>query len=241
MTQHSVGLVMPVIGQLAFTQEALRSITTFNHIAKCIVDNGSTDGTVEWLKLYHPDDCILNGHNAGLTVAWNQGMEFCRRKGCQYVLITNNDVLYHPKTIDNLVAALEEHPDWGMATAVNEAGRFRDNPQGIFDMELPAEPTNAEHPDFSCFMLRMEAYDRIGPFDEEFSRRGKAFYEDNDYHYRMKLLGIPARSITNAPYFHYGSLTANSLGVTATQNQHYYVEKWGGMPDAERFKTPFNQ
>lgn len=243
--QHKIGIVFPVINCLAYTQEALRSLVTFHRHVICIVDNGSDATTREWEKLYYPDNTIANGMNAGLTIAWNQGVEFCRRNGCDLVLITNNDVLYNPKTVDNLVAALDAHPDWGMATAINEAGRFRDNPDGIFDMEPPTEPTDAEHPDFSCFMLRMETYDKVGPFDEEFSKRGKAFFEDNDYHRRMQLAGIPARCTTSAPYFHHGSVTANThrdaIGLQFEQNRAYYIEKWGGMPGQERFATPFGK
>lgn len=243
-----IAVIFPVINCLDYTKQAIASMKSQHELAVVIVDNGSTDGTQAWAR-QQGYEVIENGENKGLTIAWNQGMHWAHAHGCQYAILANNDILLHPATIDALAGAMEANPDWGIGTAVNERGWCLANggAEAIFKKELPAEPTDAESPDFSFFMVRFSAYEQVGDFDEEFSRRGKAYFEDNDYHYRMKLAGIPARCFTGAPYFHYGSTTqAQQIGgiVPAPkfqENARYYMEKWGGGVGQERYKTPFNQ
>lgn len=255
----NVCIVMPVINCWNFTKEALLSIKTNYHaLHVVIVDNGSNDATLASTLAYiakrvelgfHTFKMIENHENIGLTLAWNQGVQEARELGCEYVLIANNDIILNPYTIDNLVKALDEHPEWGMATAVNERGWCDANggPFSVLTKTIPLSPTDAESPDFSCFMLKMATFDRVGEFDVEFSRRGRAYFEDNDYHYRMKMAGLPARCITSAPYYHYGSQTQHqnvtpivpSEGFIA--NRDYFIEKWGGMPGSETYRTPFGR
>lgn len=236
-------IVFPVINCLEYTKAAIESVESKHQHGVLVVDNGSNDGTREWMLEQtnigktnrQVVQYIDNGENLGLTIAWNQGVKRAKELGCEFVLLANNDVILHPLAIDNLIDALEKNLEWGMATAVNNRGWCDVNggPQAIKNMAIPENPTNSEHPDFSMFMLRISAYDAVGPFDEEFSKRGKAYYEDNDYHHRMNLLNIPARCIDNAPYYHYGSITANTSNVRSVINQQYYIEKWGGLPGHE--------
>jgi len=69
-------------------------------------------------------------------------------------------------------------------------------------MEPAAEQPLCPHPDFSAFLIRREAWERIGMFDE----RMKLYASDCDYHIRGHRLGVPMMK-ANIPYFHASSST----------------------------------
>jgi len=65
--------------RLEYTQRMLRSLERFTHIPydHFVIDNGSTDGTVEFLKS-RPGrivDTIFNQENKGLSIGWNQALD----------------------------------------------------------------------------------------------------------------------------------------------------------------------
>jgi GT2 family glycosyltransferase len=88
----------------------------------------------------------------------------------------------------------------------------------------------------------MKTIEDIGYFDENFV---PAFYEDNDYHNRIKLAGGFARRITRAPYYHFGSVTARSSGVTSNRAGNIFYFKWNATPeecmDGKGWKHPYNE
>jgi hypothetical protein len=87
----------------------------------------------------------------------------------------------------------------------------------------------------------------VGEMDEGFF---PAYWEDNDYHYRMNVLGIPAIVLPTAIFYHFGSRTQNLANETGqqmvnspmfTKNREYMFEKWGSLKAEEIQNThPFN-
>ena len=71
--------------------ESVRRQSVDTHIM--VIDNGSTDGTLEWLE-DHVDYWDAADHNAGVSQGWNAGLEhfFIPGGGCDTVLVLNNDV-----------------------------------------------------------------------------------------------------------------------------------------------------
>ena len=99
---------------------------------------------------------------------------------------------------------------------------------------------------YSCFGISDELIDKIGLFDEGISP-GYAYYEDNDYTYRMKLLGY-SLSDANTAIKHVQSATLKQFNAIE-QAEHWrkfsiaqanYIRKWGGLPDRETYSTPWN-
>ena len=96
---------------------------------------------------------------------------------------------------------------------------------------------------FSVFILNYQLWYKVGIFDEIFY---PAYYEDSDYLYRMKLLGI----IQDLDY----SLNPSVLAISSTRekapelvdqamqaNRLRYMEKWGGSPLLETYLNPYNK
>jgi GT2 family glycosyltransferase len=96
--------------------------------------------------------------------------------------------------------------------------------------------------DWCVFILPKKTYIQVGKFDEKFY---PAYYEDNDFSYRMKLIGkkeFPIPMIN--PYVYNVSQSVqkdSSLRDYMQQNKEYYIKKWGGTPTKETFKKPFNK
>lgn len=92
------------------------------------------------------------------------------------------------------------------------------------------------------FILSVDAWKQLGNFDETFF---PAYFEDNDYCYRMRLAGMERISTSFlTPYIYRNSMTIAkepSLNNSFNNNKEYYAKKWGGYVGEETFKTPFNQ
>jgi len=94
---------------------------------------------------------------------------------------------------------------------------------------------------WSAFLLRKSTFDLVGRFDENFKR---CYFEDNDYQYRMRLAGIPIiyeDQLNPEIYRNSQSILKDPLLSNYIDNRDYFVKKWGGMPDSETYKTPFNE
>jgi len=96
--------------------------------------------------------------------------------------------------------------------------------------------------EWSVFIIPKKTYIKVGMFDEEFN---PAYYEDNDYMYRMKLA---KKSIFKIPFLnpvvYKNSQTMEkqpNIMSYARVSKSRYISKWGGEPNREKYITPFNQ
>jgi GT2 family glycosyltransferase len=94
--------------------DALRA-QTYRHVEVILVDNGSTDGSLALVRERYPEVLLLAlDRNLGLTGGNNAGFRAARGD----VLISlNNDTEADPRFVEELVDALEAHPEAGMAAA----------------------------------------------------------------------------------------------------------------------------
>lgn len=263
-----IGVVIAVVNLWdKFTKPAIDTIKSRYNIRIVLVDNGSRDQTpIEAMKLVTDNfHYKRNDQNMGVQWSWNYGIHDCFvNQGCDYVLVANNDVLFNPGSIDLLIGRFEKEtnrvPDddlshldlsdsnLAMVTCMNIAGECA-TPGEVFTKN-PSEKSQveeSEHPDFSAFMINRKCWEAVGEFDEGFF---PAYYEDNDYHRRIKLAGLKAIVLPTAIYYHFGSQTQtqalNRPLVDSSNSHKYFISKWGGDPEiggelGERlWKHPFN-
>ncbi len=189
-----------------------------------VVDNGSTDGSVEHLRESWPQVRVVAlERNVGVSAALN---ELVRAAGtAEYVALLNNDVELEPDWMALLVAALEAHP--GAAAAAGKLLRYDD--RGVIDRagdELywsgaafgrgAGEPDRGQYDrpeEIFCVggaaaLYRRTAFDRVGVFDERFF----AYLEDVDWGLRARLAGYRARYEPRAVGYHMGGATLGQLG-----------------------------
>ena len=176
-----------------------------------VVDNGSADGSAAMVAAEFPDVVLIaNSGNESFARGSNQGA--ARARG-DFLLLLNPDVWVEAGTLDGLVAALEGHPERGVAAprlrfadgrTQRSVRGFPDPLSLLFDLSglarvLPggrfgayrqpafdydrAQP--AEQPMASCFLIAREAWERIGPMDERFP----LFFNDADWCLRARKAG----------------------------------------------------
>jgi GT2 family glycosyltransferase len=99
-------------GALARCIESLIKYTVGVDFEIVVVDNASSDGTVEYLRRSWPDVRVLvNDANVGFAKGCNQGMAVTRG---ELVLLLNSDTYVEDNVIGRAVAALRERPEIGM-------------------------------------------------------------------------------------------------------------------------------
>lgn len=239
-------IVIPVLNLWRrYTLPCLESIRTTAEHRTVVIDNGSVDETEAEARkricqnfVYH-----RNGANLGTARVWNDGIRDGFTNGYDFVLVLNNDVLLHSACIDGLLRRATEPDVPGMVTARNVRSECSD-PANLPLCDGKRAIPDAESPDFSAFLMTRSCWETVGPFDEGFF---PAYFEDNDYHYRMRLSGVRALCHPPAMFYHFGSRTQNESGtkpvVPSSQfeaNRRRYVLKWGGPPGRERFREPFS-
>jgi GT2 family glycosyltransferase len=219
-----------------------------------IVNQASTDQTINKAtdfggrKMPGRVHLINNEKNTGCGGGWNQGVEWGLERAFTHFIIANNDILVGPNAIQAMYTRMKREPAVLLCSAVDVI-REVPVPQFVLDetKDVNKKPdTEAPHPNFSCFMINRECVEKVGMFDEGFF---PAYFEDNDFHYRLKLAGGNDCAIANttAVFIHYGSRTQNQNagapivpGEMFQKNRGYFITKWGGEPTREKFTHPFN-
>lgn len=218
---------MPTLNCRELTRKAIASCVAQDiPISLMIIDSASDDGTFEMLRAYSVSPSgyatLLNSvpRDLGVSKAWNAGLKFLF--GIQQapaVLVINSDVELRPDTYRQLLADGSQ-----FVTAVGSSTNGTQFPGG--------EPTGARrpHPDFSCFLIRRECWEKVGPFDEAM----KIYCSDGDYHLRMHRAGIEACCI-DLPFLHHASATIKHaegeererILKQAGEDRMVFKMKWG--------------
>lgn len=253
-----VSFVIPVFDQLELTRRCLESIAgtvTVPHEV-IIVDNGSTDGTGDFLEAERVT-VISNGDNLGISKATSQGIAAARG---EYVCLLNNDVVCLPGWLEPLISCLERDPDAGLAGPkqvtpdglIWHAGTVflpqRDSaypgaPVHIFSgfpREDPAANNGGPYPamNFGCAMVKARLFGEVGVLDDE----GYAFpgyYEDVDWCLRARKAGYACYYCPESVVLHDGGRTSAGSGAelkdlceeSGRKNLLRLREKWGGEPE----------
>ena len=89
----------------------------------CVVDNCSTDSTVEFVKNDHPSVILITqGQNLGFGGANNVGLSYALQHHYEFVFLLNQDVYVNKNTIGNLIALSRNNPQFGILSPVHLDG-----------------------------------------------------------------------------------------------------------------------
>lgn len=228
--------------------ETLRR-TTPGPIELVVVDNGSTDGSLEWLR-EQPDVRLLEmGRNLGAPAARNRGLAVASG---ERVLFCDNDVLFTPRWHEILVGHLDAWPDIGMVGPVSDyvvdAQKAARVPHADESLDAYAAAVHTEqrgrHAYTSQLILffilaRREVVERIGGIDEVYGRWG---FEDNDWSLRARLAGYRLRIARDCFIRHLGSRTSKTANIDyrslLLENWEVFKRKWGLDPALPYGKLP---
>jgi GT2 family glycosyltransferase len=227
----NIPVLMLALNSLPLTKAAVASVLAQDvPVNLYVADNGSKDGTLEWLRA-QPVNVIAFGENKGVSAAWNHGLKFLFDfLKNDAVLVVNNDVQLRKETARVL---LEDGGEFVTAVSV-------DDPKALLNDWTPSK---RPHPDFSCFLIRRSAWNRIGEFDA----RMASYASDGDYHLRLHQAGIEAYTI-GLPFYHYASGTLKSARVEdkerimkgAEADRQAFQKKWNVRMGSPEYYSLFN-
>jgi GT2 family glycosyltransferase len=203
----------------ALLSECLESLRKqkFRDFETLLVDNGSSDGSVDWVKHHYPEIRIISlSKNTGFCIANNIGYSQAKTK---YVALLNNDAVAHPLWLQNLVNGLETHEQAGSAASkilhhgnpnvIDRAGDAYTN-AGVGLLRGRGMPSKAyDEPQWvfgacaAAALYRKSMIEDIGFFDEDFF----LIYEDVDLSFRAQLNAYKCLYIPNAIVYHKSSST----------------------------------
>lgn len=131
-TKNNVYVVFPVHNRLESTQRFLKSLKqqTFENFQVVICDDGSTDGTGEYLSSHHPEVVVLEGDgnlwwSAGINKCIEYVLSHCHES--DFVLTINNDALLPDWYLKQKMARAEEYRD----SIIGSLGVYADNEELI--------------------------------------------------------------------------------------------------------------
>ncbi len=81
-----------------------------------VVDNGSTDGTLEWLQEHRADNLTVrrSASNCGFGAGNNLALSYALERGYEYVYLLNQDAWVMPDCFEKLIGAAQTHPGYGI-------------------------------------------------------------------------------------------------------------------------------
>ena len=211
---------------LEYTKKFVESLYKYTKDFELIVvDNGSTDGTVEYLKKLSNAKTIFNSENKGFSIANNQGLEIARG---EYIGFLNNDILLYPNWFEECEKIFQqENAAFVSPTHINPHfhNTNENNYIKYFQKKFKHQSCYSKSFDecqFSCVITRKDILDKIGNFDENYT---PAFFEDNDFKYRAIEAGYDCFVANTICFFHFGSITSAKLNQKFELNKSYYFKK----------------
>lgn len=239
-------VVIPNYNGIKYIQACLESLYggTTKELAVIVVDNASTDGSMELVRDRFPQvRLIVNDQNTGFSHAVNQGI---RESTTPYVILLNNDTQADLSFVHELEKVMDGDAGKKIFSAsaklvslydkekIDDAGDYYcalgwayargkgKNPDRYTrDCDIFAACAGA-----AIYRRELLEENQVGLFDEEHF----AYFEDIDLGYRAKIYGYRNRFAANSIVYHAGSATSGSRynafkTALASRNSIYIIYK----------------
>ncbi len=209
-----------------------------------VIDNASTDGTVDQLARYPEVRLIRNAENRGFPAAVNQGLVAATG---EHILLLNNDAVVTNGWLERMLEVAASDKNIGVV------GPMSNSISGAqFDREARYSTIEAMHAyagemsrarsgqvqvvprvAFFCTLITRQVIQALGGVDERFSPGN---YEDDDYCLRANIAGYRSVIAKDVFIHHYGSKSFLADGEERYKNRleanrAIFVQKWGGTPE----------
>jgi N-acetylglucosaminyl-diphospho-decaprenol L-rhamnosyltransferase len=251
-----VSVVVVTLNSMPYLERCLQSVAGYEVV---VVDHGSTDGSVELVRERFPQTRLIEQENRGFGAGMNTGM---RAASGPYFLLLNADAWPVGDAVERLCAFADEHPEAGVVgpRLLHPDGSLQPSVRGFptlwrlateyfflrklaprsrlfnafygagFDHRSVRE---AEWLGGACLLVRREAADAVGPFDESFF----LFSEEVDWCYRFRRAGWKVLFYPGAEFVHViGAAYNPSLFDELVRAHLRYFAKHRGPRDAERLR-----
>lgn len=233
-------IVILTLNNFPKTKACIDSIYRFTNqpYELIIVDNGSTDETLKYLKKLSDIKLICNKQNKGFAAGCNQGMKIA--KGTQ-ILLLNNDTIVSHNWLFNLLQALNSDSQVGMVGPLSNMTL----PKQLYQVNYS---NGTEYHEFAlkhnihdtskwkpatilsgfCLLFKRKVMEQIGEMDEQYMIGN---YEDADYCYRASRCGFRLLIAGDTFVHHDGNSTFkdSELNIISISNENRakFIKKWG--------------
>lgn len=215
-----IDIIVLSLENVEFTKQCIKSVKDYtalpHHII--VVDNGSSQGTIEELKKIDGIRLILNGVNKGFAGGNNIGIKACN---AEYVLLLNNDTKVTKGWLEEMAKMAESNDRIGIVgckllypdDTIQHAGvGFK----GLFPFHtgvgLPKgyyhEPRECKAITFACVLIKRKVFDSGVWLDEGYY---PALFEDIDFCFQALEKGWRIMYCPDAIVYHYESRTWKSI------------------------------
>lgn len=234
-----LSVVIPNYNGKNYLHDCLQSLKkqTYSDFDIIVVDNGSTDGSSEFLRNNYPLVQVIElGENTGFANAANVGIKASDSK---YVFLLNNDTMCDEQAVERLVRVMENKKKLFSAQAkmlkmkephdIDDCGDLycalgwaftpgKDKDNRYFSRRESVTSACA-----GAAIYRKEYFDKVGFFDEEHF----CYLEDVDIGYRARLKGYANVMEPSAVVYHVGSGSSgsryNDFKVELTAGNNIYL------------------
>lgn len=239
MNRPNVTLVVLSWNGMEHLELCLSSLSnqTYTDYEILLVDNGSTDGSKEWVAAHYPMVRIeRTEQNLGVPGGVNFGL--ARARG-RYVAILNNDIEAEPQWLAESVSALEQYPEAGFTASRVRLFYQRERLDTAGDLYFragyPAKRgwLHRDGPEFDAprwvfgacavaALYRRELLESVGFMDEDF----ESGLEDLDLSFRAQLRGYKCRYVPAAIIYHKLGATLGKGLSNAKHQQRFHRNIW---------------
>lgn len=244
MTRVSVGVVTVTFNSSSVLDDFLVSLWAQVGIDVRLyaVDNDSKDSTIDRLTLdarHHPLVVIANDANLGVAVGNNQGIEAAIADGCDWVLLLNNDTLFAPTFVANLVEVADARgldilsplieatdppgSNWYSDGVIQPFKAMKATHLGMGSELLPfthRETATVDYASTCALLVRPRVFETVGLMDPIYFVYG----DDVDFCIRAKRAGYQYTVTARAVLTHKASsLTGEFTGDFAA---HWITRNW---------------
>src|SRR5215210_9559351 len=218
-----------------------RTLESVQGLEAVLVDHGSTDGTVDAVRERFPRVRVVEQENLGLAAGWNRGI---RETSAGYVVVLNSDAWLVGDAADRLARFADAIPRaaWVAPRLLNPDGSLQPSVRGfptpwrlateyLFLRKLAPrsrllnafygggfrhdEIREVEFAKAAAFLIRREAFEEVGPFDEAFF----LFSEETDWSYRARKAGWRTLFFPEAEAVHVGGASWRRESATLFREQ----------------------
>ncbi len=246
MNYSEVAIIIVNWNGKSYLKSCLTSVfsQTYANYAVVLVDNGSSDGSVEFVREnYSGVKSIILDKNYGFAKGNNIGIaEALKDKDVRHVVLLNNDTKVEPQWLEELVKVAESDEQVGFCQpkmlslanpkmidafgiSITKNGRAIQDGYGIEDTGQYNQVKEVFGACAGAALYKREMLSQIGLFDEDFF----AYYEDVDLVLRARLAGWKCMYVPKAVVYHRHSATVGNDSpfkiYFLERNEYYYIIK----------------
>ena len=214
--KYKVLIIIVTYNGIKWIKKCLSSVFATEDAYDCIIiDNGSTDGTQQFIKINFPDTIFIQSEkNLGFGQANNIGIKYALDNSYDFIYLLNQDAMIFSETIPLLISIFEKYPQYGILSPVQlqanlnyfdhnfiksivQSKSGKDYIEDIYFKKIrevyPLEDVLAAN-----WLIKRECFNVVGGFSPSFPHYG----EDNNYCDRALYHGFKIGFVPEAKAIH---------------------------------------